>query len=82
MDLQQEKISELKRILATWVKLALLAFVVLALVALPFRFDSKNGVFVTSAVIAKDGGGDSGGDGESDGDSGGDGDDGSYGDVQ
>jgi hypothetical protein len=43
MDLQQEKKNGLKRILATWTKLALLVFVVLALVALPYRFDPKLG---------------------------------------
>lgn len=75
MNLQQEKISEVKRILASWVKVVLLGFVVVALVTLPYRFDPKKGSYASSVVLAEDGSGDSGdhdGAGDSDGDHDGD----------
>lgn len=70
MDLQQKNKNGSKRILVTWVKLALLVFVVLALVALPYRFDPKLGALGYSVAIADS-------DGDGDGDSDGDGDGGS-----
>lgn len=72
MNLQQKKKNSLKSILMTGIRLALLVFVLLALVALPYRFDHKLGVLGYSVAIADDNdqGGNDNDQGESDNDQG------------